>query len=90
MTVEVDQPSTSLDQTEQSEPEGGPADAGGPSQDSTNLGNTPGGSGEGDAEDNGTQGDDAAKNSDSELESDEEELLRVMARCNPIFITFTK
>ncbi|XP_065813310.1 cadherin-related family member 5 isoform X1 [Labrus bergylta] len=38
--------------------------------------------------------DDADKNSDGEdddeLESDEEELLRVMARCNPIFITFSK
>lgn len=93
MTLEVDQPSTSLDQTEQSEPKGGAADAGSPSQDSTNLGTTQGSSGVGDADDNATQGDnDAAKDSDneSELESDEEELLRVMARCNPIFITFSK
>lgn len=33
---------------------------------------------------------DADKNSEGELESDEEELLRVLARCNPIFITFSK
>ncbi|XP_028306513.1 uncharacterized protein LOC114465598 [Gouania willdenowi] len=42
-------------------------------------------------EEEGILGDeDANKNSESELESDEEELLRVMARCNPIFITFSK
>lgn len=47
----------------------------------------------GDEDDDGFLGDeDADKNSegDDELEPDEEELLRVMARCNPIFITFTK
>ncbi len=47
----------------------------------------------GDADDDGFLGDeDADKNSEGEdeLEPDEEELLRVMARCNPIFITFSK
>lgn len=47
----------------------------------------------GDGDDDGFLGDeDADKNSEGEdeLESDEEELLRVIARCNPIFITFTK
>lgn len=92
----MDQPSTSLDQTDQSEHPGGAADAGSPSQDrrpSTNSGNTQDGRGVGDADDDGFLGDeDADKNSEGEdeLESDEEELLRVMARCNPIFITFSK
>ncbi|KAM8860726.1 cadherin-89D isoform 1-T2 [Synchiropus picturatus] len=42
-------------------------------------------------DDDGNLGDED-KNSDSgeELDPDDEELLRVMARCNPIFITFTK
>ncbi|XP_056242605.1 cadherin-related family member 5 [Seriola aureovittata] len=83
LSTEVDRPSTSLDQTDQSELPG--ADAGSPSQDrrpSMNSGNT---------QDSRKVGDeDADKNSDDELEPDEEELLRVMARCNPIFITFSK
>lgn len=80
LSTEEDQPSTSLDHTDQSEDPGGAADAGSPSQDrrpSTYSGNKKG------------DEDDDEKNSD-ELESDEEELLRVMARCNPIFITFSK
>ncbi|XP_077452725.1 cadherin-related family member 5 [Stigmatopora argus] len=42
-------------------------------------------------EDDGFLGDeDADKNSMGELEPDEEELLRVLARCNPTFITYTR
>ncbi|XP_070764295.1 cadherin-related family member 5 [Enoplosus armatus] len=93
LSTEVDQPSTSLDQPDQSEHPDGAADAGSPSQDrrpSTNSGNTRDGHPLGD-EDDGFLGDeDADKNSEDELEPDEEELLRVMARCNPIFITFSK
>lgn len=47
----------------------------------------------GDADDDGFLGDeDADKNSDGEndLDPEDEELLRVMARCNPIFFTFSK
>ncbi|XP_078112990.1 uncharacterized protein LOC144522075 [Sander vitreus] len=94
-STEVDQPSTSLDQTEQSELLGGAADAETPSGDrrpSTNSGNEQDGRGAGGVDDDGFLGDeDADKNSedDDELASDEEELLRVMARCNPMFITFT-
>ncbi|XP_077373117.1 protocadherin-15 isoform X2 [Festucalex cinctus] len=41
-------------------------------------------------DDNGFLGDeDADKNSESELEADEEELLRIMSRCNPMFVTYT-
>ncbi|XP_077425369.1 uncharacterized protein LOC144054132 isoform X2 [Vanacampus margaritifer] len=41
-------------------------------------------------DDNGFLGDeDADKNSESELEEDEEELLSIMSRCNPMFVTFT-
>ncbi|XP_041853419.1 cadherin-5 [Melanotaenia boesemani] len=89
-------PCTSLDQTDQSELTGGIADATSPSQDrrpSTNSGNTQEDPGVGNGDDDGFLGDeDADKNSEGEdeLESDEEELLRVMARCNPIFITFSK
>ncbi|XP_023146993.1 cadherin-related family member 5 [Amphiprion ocellaris] len=72
LSAELDQPSTSLDQTDQ-------------------TGNTQEGRGAGDEDDDGFLGDeDADKNSDDELEPDEEELLRVMARCNPVFITFSK
>lgn len=56
---------------------------------STNSGNTQ----VGDADDDGFLGDeDADKNSDGEndLDPEDEELLRVMARCNPIFFTFSK
>lgn len=80
--------STEVDQTDRSEHPGGAADADSPPQDrrpSTNSANKTG-----DEDDSGSlAGDDAGKNSD-ELESDEEELLRVLARCNPIFITFSK
>nr|XP_057932275.1 cadherin-related family member 5 [Doryrhamphus excisus] len=42
-------------------------------------------------EDNGILGDeDADKNSESDLDTDEEELLKVMAQCNPTFLTFTQ
>lgn len=56
---------------------------------STNSGNTQ----VGDADEDGFLGDeDADKNSDGEndLDPEDEELLRVMARCNPIFFTFSK
>lgn len=92
--TELDQPSTSLDQID--EPEHPGADASGSSQDrraSTNSRTTQDGCRVGDKDDEGVLGD-PDKNSeaedDDELESDEEELLRVMARCNPIFITFSK
>ncbi|XP_040894888.1 cadherin-related family member 5 [Toxotes jaculatrix] len=94
LSAEVDQPSTSLDQTDQSELP--VADGGTPSQDrrsSANSGHTQDGQRKGDEDDDGFLGDeDADKNSEGEgeLESDEEELLRVIARCNPIFITFSK
>ncbi|XP_061630245.1 cadherin-related family member 5 isoform X2 [Phyllopteryx taeniolatus] len=42
-------------------------------------------------DDDGTLADeDVDKNSGSELEEDEEELLRVMSRCKPMFVTFTQ
>ncbi|XP_047451498.1 cadherin-related family member 5 [Mugil cephalus] len=95
-SVSADEPSTSLDQIDQSGDTGVTADTGSPSQDrrpSTNSGNTQDGRGLGDEEDDGFLGDeDADKNSegDSELDPDDEELLRAIARCNPIFITFGK
>ncbi|XP_041794580.1 cadherin-related family member 5 [Chelmon rostratus] len=97
-STEVDQPSTSLDQTDQSEHPGGAADAGSPSLDrriSKDSGNTQDCREVGEADEDGFLGDeDADKNSEGEgedeLEPDEEELLRVLARCNPIFITFSK
>lgn len=80
LSTDIDQPSTSLDQTDQSNHLG----ADGTTQDGCKVGQE---------DDDGFLGDeDADKNSDDddELASDEEELLRVMARCNPIFITFSK
>lgn len=85
LSTELDQPSTSLDQADQS---------GSPSKDrrpSMNSGDTQDGHKVGGEDDQGVvaiRG--ADKDSDSELEPDEEELLRVLARCNPIFITFSK
>ncbi|KAI3371378.1 hypothetical protein L3Q82_023975, partial [Scortum barcoo] len=95
-SAEMDQPSTSLDHIDQLDHPTGAADAGDLSQDrrpSTNSGNTRDSRKLGDADDDGFLGDeDAGKNSEGEdeLEPDEEELLRVLARCNPIFITFSK
>lgn len=80
VTTEEDQPCTSLDQPDQSEPPGGAADAGSPSQDRRPSTVSKGGRGLGGEDDD----------SEGELEEDEEELLRVMARCNPVFITFSK
>ncbi|XP_068459926.1 cadherin-related family member 5 [Clinocottus analis] len=95
--TEVDQPSTSLDHIEQSEHLDGISDASRPSQDqiaSTNLGNPQDIRGAGDVDNDDFLGDeDAHKNNedaDDELDPADEELLRVMARCNPIFITFSK
>lgn len=93
-TVGATELSTSLDDLEQSEQPGGAEaeDAQSPSQDrrpSTNSGNTQAG----DADDDGFLGDeDADKNSEGEndLDPEDEELLRVLARCNPIFFTFSK
>ena len=97
VSTEAEEPSTSLidpDQIDPSDPADEMAAAGSPSQDrrlSTNSGNAQDGCRVGDEDDDGFLGDeDADKNSEGELESDEEELLRVMARCNPIFITFRK
>lgn len=96
LSAKVAQLSTSLEETDQSEHPDGAADAGSPFQDrrpSTNSGNTQDGREVGDADDNGFLGDeDADKNSEGEdeLEPEEEELLRVLARCNPIFLTFSK
>ncbi|CAM9147201.1 unnamed protein product, partial [Lampetra planeri] len=92
-SIEEDQPCTSLDQPEQTEQHCEEGDAGSPPQDRRPSADSRGGGGVGDEDDDGFLGDeDADKNSegDDELEPDEEELLRVMARCNPIFITFTK
>ncbi|KAF3854748.1 hypothetical protein F7725_022803 [Dissostichus mawsoni] len=90
--TEGDQPSTSQDLTERP---GGAAGAGTQSQVMrrfTNFGKKQGGSGARDVADDGNPGNkDAGKHNnedDDDLESDEEELLRVMARCNPVFITF--
>ncbi|XP_026167032.1 uncharacterized protein LOC113132865 [Mastacembelus armatus] len=94
LSTEVDQPSTSLDHRDQSEDPG--ADAGNSSRNkkaSANSGNTQGGFRVGDEVHDGFLGDeDADKNSkgEGELESDEEELLRVIARCNPIFLMLSK
>lgn len=94
LSTEIAVLSTSLDQTDQSENPGGAADAASPPQDrrpSTNSGNTQDGHEAGDADDAGFLGDeDANKNSEDELDPEEEELLRVLSRCNPIFLTFSK
>lgn len=95
LSAEVAQLSTSPDQTEQSEHPGGAADARSPSQDrrpSTNSGNTQDGREVGDADDGFLGDEDADKNSEGEdeLDAEDEELLRVLARCNPIFLTFRK
>ncbi|KAM4572999.1 cadherin-related family member 5 isoform 2-T2 [Odontesthes bonariensis] len=93
-SAEEDQPCTSLDQTEPSEAAGGTEDADSPCQDrrpSTNSGHTQDGSKVENEDDDGCLGNEGAdKDGEGELEPDEEELLRVMARCNPIFITFNK
>ncbi|KAM9376075.1 protocadherin-15 [Pholidichthys leucotaenia] len=94
--MEVNQPSTSLDEIEQSVHPDRAEVPDSLSEDrrlSTNSGNTQDDRVVGDEDDDGFLGDeDADKNSEceGELESDEEELLRVMARCNPVFITFSK
>lgn len=96
LSAKVAQLSTSMEEMDQSGHPGGAADAGSPFQDrrpSTISGNTQDGREVGDADDDGFLGDeDADKNSEGEdeLEPEEEELLRVLARCNPIFLTFSK
>ncbi|KAM7414469.1 hypothetical protein PAMA_019338 [Pampus argenteus] len=90
LSTEVDQPSTSLDQPDQPV---GAAEA--PFQDrrpSTNSGNTQDSHSVGHEDEGILGGEDADRNieGEDELEPDEEELLRVLARCNPIFITFHK
>lgn len=89
--TEANQPSTCLDHSEPSESEGGtgdndsPQDSGpladsGNNQDSCRAGE----------KDEFHGGEDADKNNEGELDSDEEELLRILALCNPVFITFRK
>lgn len=85
---------TSLDETDQSE-HSDEAAAAQERRPSTNSGNTKDGREVGDADDDGFLGDeDADKNSEGEgegeLDPEEEELLRVLARCNPVFLTFSK
>ncbi|KAM8891999.1 cadherin-related family member 5 isoform 1-T2 [Spinachia spinachia] len=94
-STELDQPSTSMDPMEGSGRPGGASDGGSPSHDrrpSTNMGNRL--PGEGKDDDGFLEDKDADKNNEDddsdELDPDDEELLRVMARCNPIFITFRK
>ncbi|XP_029992526.1 cadherin-related family member 5 [Sphaeramia orbicularis] len=87
---EIDQPSTSLDHTDHPEE---PADNGSPPQDrrpSTNSGNTQDSNRVGDDDDGFLGDEDVDKNSDGELEAEDEELLRALARCGPVFITITK
>ncbi|XP_029008236.1 uncharacterized protein LOC114856732 [Betta splendens] len=83
LSAEIDTPSTSLDQPDQPEDQGASQDR----RASANSGATRDDSTSGDK---GTEDADKISEVDDELESDEEELLRVMARCNPIFITFSK
>lgn len=96
LSANMAQPSITMEETDQSGHPGGAADAGSPFQDrrpSTISGNTQDGREVGDADDDGFLGDeDADKNSEDEdeLDPEEEELLRVLARCNPIFLTFSK
>ncbi|XP_069567236.1 cadherin-related family member 5 [Brachyistius frenatus] len=92
-STEDNQPSTSLDQTDPSGHEGGTADIDSLSQyrrPSTNSGNTQDGRGVGQDDDDLPGDEDADKNSEDDLDPEDEELLRVLARCNPIFITFSK
>ncbi|XP_063335843.1 cadherin-related family member 5 isoform X3 [Pelmatolapia mariae] len=92
LSTEVYQPSTSLDEIE-SERLDGTADSSSHPEErraSTHSGNTQDDRRVGEDDDGFLGDEDADKNSEGELESDEEELLRVMARCNPIFITFSK
>lgn len=82
MWRQVDQPSTSLDDTHQSGHLWGLEDTGAAPQKrglstQENWGNIQDGCGEGDED-------------EDELEADEEELLRVLARLNPTFISFSK
>ncbi|XP_053282395.1 cadherin-related family member 5 [Pleuronectes platessa] len=98
LCMEEDQPSTSLDQVDP--PQQPCADTSSPSENrrpsedrrpSENSANTQVDRRAGEEDDDGFLGDeDGDRQSDDALESDEEELLRVMARCNPIFITFSK
>lgn len=84
-TVAATELSTSLDDIEQLEQPDGAEDR----RPSTNSGNTQAG----EADEDGFLGDeDADKNSEGEndLDPEDEELLRVLARCNPIFFTFSK
>lgn len=87
---EMDQPCTSLDHIDHPEE---PADNGSPPQDrrsSTNSANTHDADRVGDDDDGFLGDEDADKSSDGELDPEDEELLRALARCGPVFITFTK
>ncbi|XP_068595976.1 cadherin-related family member 5 [Brachionichthys hirsutus] len=85
------EPSTSLDQKE-GRPGGG-AETGSSPWERGNLMNLGSARDCCDVDDDGFLGDeDADKNSDgeSELDAEDEELLRALARCNPIFLTISK
>ncbi|XP_074532989.1 uncharacterized protein LOC141796027 [Halichoeres trimaculatus] len=91
-SMEANEPCTSLDTPEH---HAGVTNTGCPSEDrrpSLNSQNTQDSHRAGEEEDGFLGDEDADKNIDGEdeLEPDEEELLRVMARCNPVFITFSK
>ncbi|XP_056138470.1 cadherin-related family member 5 [Lampris incognitus] len=98
MPSQVDLPSTSTSTSDTTHTDGHPEEPGDttacPPQErsaSTTSGNTQDSRGEGEEDDDGFLGDeDADKNSDGELESDEEELLRVLARLNPTFMLISK
>uniref|UniRef100_A0A3P9LP17 Cadherin-related family member 5 n=1 Tax=Oryzias latipes TaxID=8090 RepID=A0A3P9LP17_ORYLA len=87
-----DQPCTSLDQGEPSDCVEESADTESPCQDKITSENIQDVRKEKDEQDGCLGHGDADQNreSEGELESDEEELLRLMMRCNPIFITFSK
>ncbi|XP_029909748.1 cadherin-related family member 5-like [Myripristis murdjan] len=93
---QVDQPSTSL--SGQTDPSGHPEGAAGNTvsasqqrRPSSNSGNTQDSRREGEVDDDGFLGDeDKNSEDDDELEPDEEELLRVLARLHPTFISFSK
>lgn len=92
LNAEANQPSTCLDHSDPSESEAGTGDGESPPQDSGPLAES--GTNQDSSrvgEENSCLGDEEAdKNSEGELDSDEEELLRIIALCNPVLITFRK
>ncbi|XP_068168464.1 cadherin-related family member 5 [Antennarius striatus] len=93
ITTDVEKPSTSLDQEDQSGHPGGGADMDSPPKERENLMNLGSAQDCCDVDDDGFLGDeDGDKNSDGdeELDPEDEELLKVLALCNPVFLTFSK